>query len=237
MHRFFDVNDPASFVAYSESHWIVLGLFVILIVMLYGGRNWLRSGKRSDYVRYALAAILALCELSLNVWYVGEGVYSAKTSLPLELCSVSLYLCVFMLLFKNRLLFQIVYFTGIGGAMQALLTPVLGYPFPHFLFLEFFAAHIAIILAVLYMVWVENFRPTLKSIALTMGVLNVLLLVVLLINRVTGGNYMFVSRKPETASLLDFLGPYPWYLISLELVAIVLFLLLYAPFAFTRRKL
>src|SRR5690606_12101072 len=97
-------------------------------------------------------------------------------------CSISLYLCVFMLLFRSRLLFQIVYFTGIGGALQALLTPVLAFDFPHFRFVQFFLAHSMIIIAVLYMVWVERFRPTMKSIALTMLVLNLLLVVVLLVN-------------------------------------------------------
>ena len=91
--------------------------------------------------------------------------------------------------FSNRL------FHRIGGALQALLTPVLYYDFPHYRFIEFFAAHIAIILAVLYMVWVEGYRPTLKSIAITMGFLNVLAGVVYVINTITGGNYMFVSAN------------------------------------------
>ena len=140
-----------------------------------------------------------------------------------------------MLIFNSRRLLQIVYFIGIGGAMQAMLTPALDYGFPHYRFIEFFAAHIAIILAVLYMVWVEQFRPTLKSVFLTMGFLNLLLIVVGSINFLIGGNYMFLARKPETASLLDVLGPYPWYLLSLEVVAFVLFLLLYLPIAISNR--
>jgi uncharacterized membrane protein YwaF len=78
------------------------------------------------------------------------------------------------------------------GAVQALLTPALGYNYPHFRFFEFFTAHIAI--------------------------------------SATGGNYMFLARKPDTPSLLDYLGTYPWYLLSLDGVAVVFFLLLYLPF-------
>lgn len=37
-------------------------------------------------------------------------------------------------------------------------------------------------------------------------------------------------QKPSNGSLLDYLGAWPWYLISLEIVAFVLFLLLYLPF-------
>ncbi|TMV48467.1 TIGR02206 family membrane protein [Paenibacillus mesophilus] len=231
MNRFFDADSPNVFTAYSLTHMIALAVFVAAVVLLYISRHWLRQGRRSRYGRYALAALLIASEVSLNAWYVAENVYDVKYTLPLELCSLSLYLSIAMLFLRSRFVFQIVYFAGIGGAIQALLTPVLYYDFPHFVYFEFFAAHIAIILSPLYMVWMEGFRPTLKSIFVTLGFLNVMLVIVFFVNTATGGNYMFVASKPETASLLDFLGPYPWYLLSMEAVALVIFLLLYWPFA------
>ncbi|MDF2670181.1 MAG: transporter permease [Paenibacillus sp.] len=236
MTSFFDAYNPNSFSAYSATHIAALVVLITGVVLLFVFREGLRRERASLLGRYMLAGILVVCEVSLNVWYVAEGVYSVKDTLPLELCSISLYLSVFMLIFRNRLLFQIVYFTGIGGALQALLTPVLGYAFPHYRFIEFFIAHITIIWAVLFMVWVERFRPTFKSIGITMVFLNVMLVILVGVNYITGGNYMFLARKPDTASLLDVLGPYPWYLLSLEAVALVLFLLLYAPFAGRRRS-
>jgi hypothetical integral membrane protein (TIGR02206 family) len=231
MGRFWDAGDPQPFVAYSVHHLAMLLLFGLAVAALYVSRTWLRQEQRGRTVRYGLIALLAVSEIALNVWYIAEGVYSAAYTLPLELCSISLYMCIAMLLLNSRAIFQIVYFTGIGGALQALLTPALFYDFPHFRFIEFFIAHMAIILSVLYMVWVERMRPTLKSIAVTFVFLNALLVVVWFVNAITGGNYMFLMGKPETPSLLDFLGPYPYYLLSLEAVALVLFLILYLPFA------
>ena len=231
------IGSEYQFFAYSSPHIITLALFIFSIAALYFSRNWLKRGQRGRYGRYLLACVLILCELTLNWWYVDQNIYSIKDTLPLELCSISLYLCVFMLLFNNRFIFQIAYFIGIGGAIQALLTPVLFYGAPHFRFFQFFIAHIVIILAVLYMAWVEGCRPTLKSVALTMGFLNVLLVIVLPINWLTGGNYMFLSKKPETGSLLDYLGPYPWYLLSMEIFALFFFLLLYLPFSKGLRRL
>ncbi len=236
MNRYFAADDPAWFVAYSTSHWVVLLIFVFLTAALFIWRKGLREGGGSRWVRYGLAGVLGLSELSLNLWYVWQNMYDVKDSLPLELCSLSLYMCFFMLLTRSYWLFQIVYFTGIGGAMQAMLTPAVGYAFPHYRFLEFFAAHIAIILSVLYMVWVEKYRPTWKSIPITMGFLNVMLVIDLGVNKWTGGNYMFLAGKPDTPSLLDVLGPYPWYLLSLEGTAIVLFVLMYLPFAISDRR-
>lgn len=59
------------------------------------------------------------------------------------------------------------------------------------------------------------------------------------INTLIGNNHLFIAHKPETASLIDDLGPWPWYILVLEGVGLVLFTLLYVPFAlndFSRRR-
>ncbi|MEO3947063.1 TIGR02206 family membrane protein [Gorillibacterium sp. CAU 1737] len=234
-NRNFSAFDAPDFTAYSAQHYAAIGLSLLMVLLLYGFRRSLKDERRKRIIRGILAGTLIVCELSLNVWYLSENVYSAADTLPLELCSISLYVAVIMLLTNNRRLFPFVYFAGISGALQAILTPALDYGFPHYRYLEFFIAHLVIILSALYMVWVEGIRPTLRSMFAAFGWLNALLVPVGLVNRLSGGNYMFISRKPETASLLDVLGPYPWYLLSLEAVALLLFGLLYVPFAFRKR--
>jgi hypothetical integral membrane protein (TIGR02206 family) len=66
--------------------------------------------------------------------------------------------------------------------------------------------------------------------------INVLMLIVTAINYWLGSNYMFTLRKPATASLFDSMGPWPWYLLSAELLAVILFSLLYLPFALADRR-
>ncbi|QJC53094.1 TIGR02206 family membrane protein [Paenibacillus albicereus] len=230
-----DADIAERFVPYSPAHLLSLALILAAVLLLLAFRRPL-SRRRPAAGRYALAGLLAACEVLLNVWYFSSGVFRPSSTLPFELCSISLYLSVLMLLLRSRLLFQIVYFTAIGGALQALATPVLGYAFPHFRFIEFFAAHGLLLLAALYMVWVEGFRPTLRSVFVAWGALNAIAAVVFLVNRLTGANYMFLARKPPSSSLLDVLGPYPWYILSLEAVALLLFLLLYLPFARSERR-
>ncbi|MGH2919846.1 MAG: TIGR02206 family membrane protein, partial [Solirubrobacteraceae bacterium] len=45
----------------------------------------------------------------------------------------------------------------------------------------------------------------------------------------TGGNYMFLRRKPDD-SLLDVMGPWPWYIATTGLLALAMFAALDAPF-------
>lgn len=224
-------TDPEAYMEgsllFSASHLISLcvTLALLLFLFLFRNKSWMKRGGR-----WLILLGLAGSEIWLNYWYLSTNMWDIRYTLPFQLCSISLYLCVWMLLMRQKWVFEVVYFLGVGGALQALLTPELFYDFPHFRFLHFFIAHISIILAVFYMLWVEKFQVKFKSVWKAFAALNVIALVVFLVNRLTGGNYMFLAQKPTNASLIDFLGPYPWYILTLELVVLIIFLLLFAPF-------
>lgn len=222
------VLDP--FIANSISHIAMILLFGFLAVLLFTYRQALREGNRRKIIRFAIISILVLSEISLNIWYASTDVWDPHTTLPFQLCTISLILCIFMLVTNSYRVFEVTYFFGLAGASQALLTPELFFDFPHYRYFHFFIAHIAIMLACLYMVWIERFYPTFMSIWKALGVLNIVALFVFFVNKWTGANYMFLARKPANPSLIDYLGPYPYYIITLEAVAVILFTLLYLPF-------
>ncbi|MGF7046739.1 putative integral membrane protein (TIGR02206 family) [Paenibacillus sp. DS2015] len=230
-HSFFDYGHTARFQMFSMVHWFVVSIFITLLVLLFVSKRFIkRSPRVKAVIRWSIVIILIMSEVTLNLWYLGQGIWNMKNSLPLELCSISLLLAIAMLLTRNRLLYQIVFFAGIAGAVQALLTPSLDYSYPHFRFIQFFVAHIAIIVAALYMTWIENYKPTWKSIGITMIALNILALLVGVINYFTGSNYMFLMHKPSSSSILDLLGPHPYYLIAEELIALLTFVILHLAF-------
>lgn len=231
MGSFFDPYYPDDFVMFSTSHWVTLFIFFVLMIGLYVYRKQIQANLLlKNSIRYLILIALIIPEATLNIWYVVTDVWQIKRSLPLELCSISIILAIIMLITRSKLLYQIVFFAGILGALQALLTPDLGYPYPHFRFFHFFIAHMAIILSALYMTWIEKYRPTWKSVGITMIFLNVLLVVVGGINYFLGANYMYLMHKPDTPSLLDLLGPHPYYLIVEEGVALILCVLMYLIF-------
>lgn len=230
-HSFFDYDHSARFHMFSTAHWVSLSICMILVVLLFVFKSFIRKKTSLKIViRWSIAIILIISEVTLELWYLVQGVWDMKHHLPLELCSITLLLAIVMLLTRNQLLYQIVFFAGIAGAVQALLTPNLDYAYPHFRFNQFFIAHIAIIIAALYMTWIEEYKPTWKSVGIAMMVLNILALIVGVINYFVGSNYMFLMHKPSTASILDLLGPHPYYLLAEELIALLTFVMLHLTF-------
>lgn len=186
-----------------------------------------------------MAIILIVNEFGWHLWNLVNGTWTEQTMLPLHLCSVFVFLSAIMLVTRSYTIFEYAFFLGIGGALQAFLTPDLGiYSFPHFRYFQVFVSHGLIIASALYMLIVEHQRLHWKSLLKVVIVGNLYYLVLFFINRWLGSNYMFTAHKPETASLMDVLGPWPWYLLTTEGIAAVVFTLFYLPFAIdnTRKK-
>lgn len=223
--------------SYSALHIISLAFIMLLCAALVLCRKYLKTDKSKKVFRYSFAAFITLQQASIYIWYTISGEWSLEITLPLQLCDLSLFLSIAVLMTKKQLLTELLYYWGMGGATQALLTPDIGpYTFPHFVCYQFFISHFVILLACIYMISVEKFRPSFKSVIRTFIITNLYALFILPVNKLTGGNYLFLSRKPAGGSLLDLLGPWPWYILTLEAVALLLFVLLYLPFAPGNRK-
>lgn len=226
----------APFQLFGIAHLIALGIVLLVNLAIVSTRKkFSKRGKRT--VRYGLAAILLLNEAAWHAWNYFTGQWTIQTMLPLHLCSVLVFVSAYMLVTSSYPVYEFVYFLGIGGATQALLTPDAGiYGFPHFRFFQVIISHGAIVTAAIYMTFVDGYRPYRASLGRVALWGNIYMVVVGLINWVLGSNYLFIARKPDTPSLIDLLGPWPWYILSLELVALVLCLLLYLPYLIRDRK-
>ncbi|MBD3307668.1 TIGR02206 family membrane protein [candidate division KSB3 bacterium] len=219
------------FQLFAPSHLVVLGIIALVNFSFFYVRLY-PIGSCSQYCRYGLASALLLNELAYHFWRWKTGQWTLQKMLPLHLCAILVYLSAFVLITQHDLAYQFLYFLGIGGAAQALLTPeVDGYGFRHFRVFQTFISHGLIVTAAVYMTVVEGFRPSWMSLLYVAVGINGYMLLVGMVNVVLGSNYMFLARKPETASVLDVLGPWPWYILWMEVIGVVLCLLLYAPFA------
>ena len=209
-----------------------LAVMVILLLVNFSLPRMSGKPRAQKAFRYSLAIMLLVNELAWHVWNAAVGQWTLQTMLPLHLCSVLVWTTAAMLLTENYRIYEFIYLMGIGGALQAVLTPDLGiYGFPHFRFFQTFISHGGIITAAVFMTVVEGLRPYWRSILRVFVATNIYMVVVFVINLLLGSNYLFIMRPPETPSLIDALGPWPWYLLSLEVIGVLTCLVLYLPFA------
>lgn len=219
------------FELFGTAHLIALVLILLFNLSFFILRSKFFTGWQK-LIRIGMAAILIINELGWHLWNAINGQWTIQTMLPLHLCSLFVFLSAVMLVTRSYRIFEFAYFLGIGGAIQALITPDAGiYGFPHYRFFQTMISHGLIVSAPIYMLVVERYRPTLRSLGKVVLWGNVYFLIVFALNFLLNSNYMYLAHKPATASALDYLGPWPLYLLWLELIALALFLLMFLPFA------
>jgi hypothetical integral membrane protein (TIGR02206 family) len=190
-----------------------------------------RCGPRaSRSIRYSLATFLAVNEV---IWYVyrihSEG-FRFPNALPLNLCDVMLWVTVVAAFTLKPLAFETAYYAGVAGMSQALLTPDLWAPLVSYPTIYFFLAHGISVATILTLAFAGLAAPRPGSWWKALGILNAYAAFVGLFDAIFKTNYMYLRQKPAGGSLLDFLGPWPFYLIGAELIATALFWLLWLPF-------
>ena len=190
--------------------------------------------RAGGVIRYSLVCLLLLCSISYYSSFPLHGDSLFPNHLPLEICDASLFMAVATLLVLKAGIFDLAYYWALTGSALAMVTPNLTQP-SLFTEVEFFASHGLTVTAILYLVWSRQARPRLGSARRAMVGLNAMAVVVGTFDAVFHTNYMFLRAKPQGHTVIDFFGPWPWYIAVCELLAAVLFTVLYLPFR--RRRL
>lgn len=207
---------------------MTLAVIAVLAILLFLFRQTVKRPKLSQFLRYLFVFLLLGSQIGYQIWMIAAGRWSVRTSLPLQLSDLSVYLSAIMLVTKSRKLFVFLYFVGIGSSIQALATPDLGmFSFPHIRYILFFISHGSVFLSCLLMTVIGTYRLRQRSLWVTVLIVNVYGVCIYLLDRWLGANYMYLTKKPGGSSLLDVLGPWPWYIVSAEAITIACFYILY----------
>ncbi|MGZ6779524.1 MAG: YwaF family protein [Mycobacterium sp.] len=215
------------FIPYGPSHWAAIAVLVVGAVLLVGiGRRQTESQART------LGRILGA---GTAVLYVAILVYSSippslTGSVPLQLTDLATMAGAYALWSQRHWAVALTYYWGLVLSTQALISPVYrGQDFPNYRFLAFFAIHLLVVWAAVYLTWGRGFRPTWRSYRFVVGVTVAWAAITFSFNSVAGSDYGFLNRKPDTPSLLDLFGPWPMYVLTAAVLVAAVWALMTWP--------
>jgi hypothetical integral membrane protein (TIGR02206 family) len=212
---------------FSDQHLAALTAMLVGIAgCVWVGRR--HRGRWPAVVSWALAAVVLAGWIGENVAEVIVGTWSTKYALPLQLTDAVSAVTVAALLTRRPLLVELSYFWAFTASLQAVVTPDLAYAFPSAFYLTYFAYHVGAIVAASFLVFGLRIYPrpgAVRRVYLTtLGFASVAGVADL----ITGGNYMYLRAKPAHSSLLNVIGPWPWYIAGTAAVGLAMLLIVAA---------
>jgi hypothetical integral membrane protein (TIGR02206 family) len=180
-------------------------------------------------IRYGLAFLLLVLMAAAGALRLSEGPFQWTDYLPLDLCDIAVFVTAYALVTRSPLACELAYFWAFAGGSMAMLMPDLDTGFPSGRFLLFFTLHGLVIAAVMVLCLGVGCAPRRGAALRVFGVTNAYAVVVGIVDWLTGANYMYLRAKPFSGSILDAMGPWPVYILAADLLALVLFLVLEAP--------
>jgi hypothetical integral membrane protein (TIGR02206 family) len=190
-----------------------------------------RSNPRfDDVIRLGFAVLIAGNWIAWMALLYFKHWLNIGNEIPLNLCDWATVAVFVALVWPSQKSFELAYFWGLCGTLQALITPDCKFDFPDAQFTLFFVYHGGIIAAVLYMTLARGMRPYPASFPRVVGWTLLYGAVAGAADAWLGTDYGFLRAKPDHPTFLDLLSPWPWYLPELLIAAIVFMGVVYAPF-------
>ena len=212
-------------------HLVAIGLTILLPLLLAWIVRRSTSEKITRGILWSIGGVMVANELvdqAFHLFTLRPQEY-LEDYLPLHLCDISVILVIVLMFTRKHAVYEIVFFWGLAGTSNSLITPDLESGFPSVNFIVYFISHSGIVVSILLATWGLKMRPSFRSVIRAFVIANLYAIPLIGVNLLVGSNYMFLCEPPVGTTPFFFL-PWPWYLLFLELLGFLLFLLLYSPF-------
>jgi hypothetical integral membrane protein (TIGR02206 family) len=141
--------DIQPFVMFSNSHLVTLLIIISIAILL---PVIIKNKRRED--KLLIAKVLGCAAICLElvkpfIWHYSMDFPWARL-IPIHMCNLSTIFIGIFLLTDKRIFFEVSFFWGIGGGINALLTPDVPDAFPDPQYILFFFGHGFLIVAIAF---------------------------------------------------------------------------------------
>lgn len=222
---------------YGWSHWVVLALTVAgaVVLVLLGRRH--RGTRTAERFSRALGAVLLGGAVLSLLWGLLPANFDRTQSIPLQLSDLLRFVAGYALLTRRRWAVAVTYYWGLTLNPQAMLTPSLVYvSVPAVDFASYWLLHVLVMWAPIYLTWGLGLRPDWHSYRTAGGITLGWAVIAFTLNSIAGTNYGYLNRKPSSTTLLDVLGPWPFYLLVEIAAVFIVWALITLPWTLRRHR-
>src|SRR5207245_11046192 len=106
-----------------------------------------------------LSAVLVLNYVAYLIFIRSHGIVDWQHMLPMQMCDWGMVVVIVAMWTGSQRWFEVAYFWGLGGTLQAVLTQNLSLCFADWRFISFFTSHSAIIVGVVFLMCTSGYRP------------------------------------------------------------------------------
>ncbi|WP_299102601.1 TIGR02206 family membrane protein [uncultured Winogradskyella sp.] len=213
---------------------ILFGVIFTMFLINYS-RKRLTKTEQGKTIHY-LGWFISITVIGFHLYRIASGNYNFKTDLPLYLCSLMGLLIPVFTKYRKFWMFEILVFWVIGGTLQGIITPDITTGFPSFDYFRYWVVHLGLFSVIFYFISVFNMRPNLRSVFKSFSALQIYVVIMVGVNYILDANYFYLNEKPKSASILDYFGEWPYYILVVQLIVIPLFLIIYLPFYLSGKK-
>ncbi len=217
------------FTPYGVSHRVVIVLLLVGAAALISLGRARPDGAPARRDGRALAMAILAVTVPLQLVALERTDWDVERSLPLQLCDLASLVAPYALWTRRPWAVAVTYYWGLTLTTQAVLTPDLASDFPNPVFLLFWGMHLMVVWAACYLTWGNGLVPAWSGYRTAVAVTLTWVLVVFGVNALLGSNYGYLNAKPPSASVLDYLGDWPLYVVAEAAIILTVWALLTWP--------
>ncbi len=217
------------FTPYGASHLSALVLLAVGALAAVAFARTRRSGAAARRDGRILAVVMLAFVVPLQLFTLQQSGWDVEKTLPVQLCDLAALVAPYALWTRRPWAVALTYYWGLTLVTQAALTPDLAADFPDPVFILFWGMHLAIVWAACYLTWGIGQRPTWRGYRSAVVITASWAVGIFAFNAALGTNYGYVNAKPNGASVLDYLGDWPVYLLAEVAIVLTVWALLTWP--------